>query len=180
MTYSNSGDEILLGQEIALQEIEKSSRLDLEIRTRMLLWTANLSAPPRIAPKISTKVESSYVFSYWHAGINSCPPIVRACIESHKKYFGTRYIFLDSDNIAEWVEVPEIINKARSNMSETHFSDVLRLLLLERHGGVWVDSTVLFTGKPNLHPALDFFALQEIEIHGYWQIGGLKLSPVHI
>jgi hypothetical protein len=159
MTYSNSGDEILLGQEIALQEIEKSSRLDLEIRTRMLLWTANLSAPPRIAPKISTKVESSYVFSYWHAGINSCPPIVKACIKSHKKYFGTRYIFLDSENIADWVEVPEIINKARSVMSETHFSDVLRLLLLERYGGVWVDSTVLLTGEPNLHPALDFFLL---------------------
>jgi hypothetical protein len=43
-------------------------------------------------------------------------------------------------------------------MSTVHFCDVIRLLLLSEHGGIWIDCTVLITGKPREYSNLDFFA----------------------
>jgi hypothetical protein len=47
----------------------------------------------------------------------------------------------------------------RSQMSAVHFCDVLRLLLLRKYGGVWIDATVLLTGTPEWFPDEEFFCL---------------------
>ena len=56
-----------------------------------------------------------------------------------------------------WIDIPEVIKLKRSQMSAVHFSDVLRLLLLRKYGGVWIDATVLLTGKPEWFPNEEFF-----------------------
>ena len=45
------------------------------------------------------------------------------------------------------MEIPEyIINKWKNGIiSNTHFSDILRVALLTQHGGLWLDATVLCT-----------------------------------
>ena len=142
---------------VFIQEIQKYSLVDLEVRSRILNWAATRRFAPREEITRKSRDKNSYVFSYWHSGFDDSPPIVRACIKSHKKYFGDNYVALNSGNISDWVVIPKRISDLRSSMSETHFSDVLRLLLLERHGGLWLDSTVLLTGEPSLRSNLDFF-----------------------
>ena len=50
------------------------------------------------------------------------------------------------DNISEYVEIPLFIEEKvnKGNITLTHFSDIIRILLLERYGGIWVDSTLFF------------------------------------
>lgn len=56
---------------------------------------------------------------------------------------------LTDSNIDDYVDFPDFIkDKYKTGIiSRTHFSDLLRLELLARYGGVWIDSTVLLTAK---------------------------------
>ena len=49
--------------------------------------------------------------------------------------------------MGQYVDIPDyILQKYRAGkMTRTHFSDILRLHLLSRYGGVWIDSTILMT-----------------------------------
>ena len=69
------------------------------------------------------------------------------CINSQRKEYAGRYIFLDDKCIEDWIELPEMIKLKRPAMSTTHYSDIVRLLLLREHGGTWIDSTVFVTKK---------------------------------
>ena len=54
-------------------------------------------------------------------------------------------IRLDNKNLCEYVSFPEFVTEKlkNGNMSYTHFSDLLRLGLLNLYGGVWLDATIL-------------------------------------
>ena len=64
-------------------------------------------------------------------------------------------------NISDFVRFPQhIVAKLNAGkISPTHFSDLLRLELLINHGGIWLDSTVLSTGREQsyLHEPLFVF-----------------------
>lgn len=55
---------------------------------------------------------------------------------------------IDNDNWKEYVELPEYIVKKwkKSRIPAALFSDLLRLELLIKYGGAWIDGTVLCTG----------------------------------
>lgn len=90
------------------------------------------------------------VWFCWLQGLENAPTLVKACYDSLKKNL-TDYeiIVVTEDNISEYVEIPDYILKKWKNkvFSNTHFSDILRIALLSKFGGVWIDSTVLCTGK---------------------------------
>ena len=92
----------------------------------------------------------------WSQGIESAPPLVRCCYESLKK-LGKEIIVLDEENIPEYVTLPDfIMEKYRSgSFGKAHFSDLLRLELLTKRGGVWIDSTVWLSGTDQIKRVLD-------------------------
>lgn len=84
----------------------------------------------------------------WLQGEDQAPPLVRKCLASVRKYSGGReVILLTEENIPRYVTFPEYILKKRARhvISNTHFSDLLRVALLARYGGIWMDATVLLT-----------------------------------
>ena len=85
----------------------------------------------------------------WLQGMENAPSVVQKCYKSVCKHL-TEYeiIVLTSDNIIEYVSFPEyILNKWKSGIiTNTHFSDLLRLAVLNTYGGTWLDATVLCTG----------------------------------
>lgn len=85
----------------------------------------------------------------WLQGMENAPSVVQKCYKSVCKHL-TEYeiIVLTSDNITEYVSLPEhILNKWKSGIiTNTHFSDLLRLAVLNTYGGTWLDATVLCTG----------------------------------
>lgn len=89
------------------------------------------------------------IWTCWLQGEENAPRIVQTCLASiRKNAAGYKVVVLDKDSIGEYVEVPEYIEKkyAAGIIPHAHYSDIVRLMLLQKYGGVWIDSTILLTG----------------------------------
>lgn len=95
---------------------------------------------------------SKIVWLFWWQGIDSAPELVEKCYESVKKNFCEwDIIVIEEKNYLKYIDLPKsIIEKHESGIiTHTHFSDILRLALLCKYGGIWLDATVYCTGKIN-------------------------------
>lgn len=87
------------------------------------------------------------IWQYWSQGYESLPPVVEECLKSVERYCADYTIVrLDDSNLSEYLEFPDWFDRKRRSMSHAHFSDVLRLALLETYGGIWMDATIRLTG----------------------------------
>lgn len=84
----------------------------------------------------------------WLQGKEQAPQIVKACFNSLKQLKGYSLEAIDNSNWREYVELPDFIEKKweKRLIPPALFSDILRLELLIKYGGTWIDSTVLCTG----------------------------------
>lgn len=92
---------------------------------------------------------SKIVWFCWLQGLDQAPPIVKACYNSLKHNLSDRKIkVIDNENWKEYVELPDNIVKKweKKRIPAALFSDLLRLELLIKYGGTWIDSTVLCSG----------------------------------
>ena len=104
------------------------------------------------------------VWVYWGQGLADAPHVVRRCQEELMRYHtADEVVALDDRRVADYVEIPEIVRR-RTAENRAKFSDCLRLELLSRHGGVWLDATCLVRGRiPDVVPELldsGFFAFR--------------------
>lgn len=86
----------------------------------------------------------------WLQGEENAPLLVKKCLASIKKHSsGLEVILLTEENIHKYVTFPDyILEKKKKNIiSNTHFSDLLRIFLLAKYGGIWMDATVYLTGS---------------------------------
>ena len=92
-------------------------------------------------------IERKTVWLFWWQGEESMPFLVRKCYQSVKQNLKDWEIVLITEkNYNQYVVFPTyILEKLQEGISLTHFSDLLRLELLIRHGGLWLDATVLCT-----------------------------------
>lgn len=91
------------------------------------------------------------------------PEIVQCCLNSIKKYCSNVRI-LTLKNYRDYVNVPKYIeNKFFSGeMKPCFFSDYIRVCLLEKYGGVWIDATCFMTDYiPQYILNSDFFILED-------------------
>lgn len=85
------------------------------------------------------------VWIYWHDGWENAPEIALKCLESWKvKNPDWEIKELCKSNLPDYIdlnaELPGIESK---KITLTSLSDIIRILLLDKFGGIWVDSTVL-------------------------------------
>jgi len=82
------------------------------------------------------------IWFLWLQGLDDAPLVVRKCYESWIKHnLDWELMLLDEQSIGEYIpELPAGITKQA-------LSDILRINLLAKHGGVWVDATC-FCMKP--------------------------------
>ena len=102
---------------------------------------------------------SATVWFCWLQGIDDAPEIVKACYNSNKRNIPNREVkVIDANNWKEYVELPEYIVKKWDNgrIPAALFSDLLRLELLIKYGGTWIDSTVLCTGFKFQDPSFKY------------------------
>ncbi|MDE5947156.1 MAG: capsular polysaccharide synthesis protein [Oscillospiraceae bacterium] len=112
--------------------------------------------------------KSKKVWVCWFQGIEQAPPLVQKCYQSLKEHLTDREIVLITENnYQEYVQFPEHIQKKIDSgiISKTHMSDLLRLELLLRYGGTWIDSTVYCTGGkiPSYMLDSDLFVFQKLK-----------------
>lgn len=97
--------------------------------------------------------QSKRAWVFWAQGEEKLLPILRQCYESIKRNSGEYQVtFVTMGNVDDYVEIPDYIKKKveKGQISLTHFSDFLRVSLLNKWGGYWVDVT-LFLSKPLLN-----------------------------
>ena len=85
------------------------------------------------------------VWIFWWQSIDNAPHIVKECVKRIKEQnVDRRVIIIDKNNYAKYANIPNyIIDKLNSNcMTITHFSDILRMELLYKNGGIWMDATM--------------------------------------
>ena len=95
------------------------------------------------------KSASNKVWVCWLQGVDSAPKPIQRCVESIQFHLKEHeIIIIDAQNYSQYVSLPDyIIEKwKRAVISNTHFSDILRLELLITHGGMWIDGDVFCTG----------------------------------
>lgn len=88
------------------------------------------------------------IWTAWLQGYEQAPPLVKACITSLRRYMPEHDVgVIDAENLCQYADLPEwLMDKYhRGIIPNALFSDLIRLELLIRHGGLWVDSSVLMT-----------------------------------
>lgn len=95
-----------------------------------------------------SKHNSKIIWSLWFQDYKNAPEIVKKALDIMRDYAHQKkydFILLNKDNFQKYVDIPEyILDKLNKNLiSYANFSDILRVALLAKHGGVWIDSTVL-------------------------------------
>ena len=110
---------------------------------------------------VDTKTDK-IIWICWLQGEENMPPVVRKCVSSVQQHMKDyKVVILSDENIPSYVQFPPYIyeRRAKKQMSPTHFSDLLRVTLLEKYGGIWIDATVYLTDRlPDQIMNADLFA----------------------
>ena len=161
--------KLSIGTNPELIEFRKSMNSEQTLQVKAMLRNkyshliekyAQFVVDDQTCPKVAKK--DYKIFFCWFQGKDKLPPIVKCCYNSlieNTRGSDMEVCFIDGKNYFKYVDIPKyIVDKVTAGkITLTHFSDILRVNLLERHGGLWMDSTVLVTEPLNNHA--DFWKL---------------------
>ncbi len=103
------------------------------------------------------------IWVLWWQGLDNAPLIVQRCVESIQKNAGKHtFHLLSKDNLDRYIQLPEFIKQKVDNgaITLTHLSDIIRMALLAKYGGFWIDSTVYVT-KPITGYNIPFYSIRQ-------------------
>lgn len=113
-----------------------------------------------IQPKKDFK-NKKIIWQYWAQGVENAKDTAKLCFASVDKYKGDYEVIRITDaNIDEYLDLPEFIKEKRKNpeFRPVFFSDLLRVLLINVYGGIWLDASILLTADiPTKYEDYDFF-----------------------
>lgn len=121
-------------------------------------------------------IEELPIWVLWFQGENKMPDIVKLCYRNIQKYCnGRKVILLTKDNIAKYLQISKDIYEKveKGHMGYANFSDLIRVSLLYKYGGTWIDATV-FVKSPidnsslnKIFDSIKIHPLTEEHISGY-------------
>ena len=105
------------------------------------------------------------IFIFWDQSFDNAPEIVKICFNNIKKNIPLNYklVILNDNNINDYIDIPKyILEKYKKKIiTKAHFSDIIRVMLLENYGGIWIDATVLLLNQiPKNILDSDFFCFR--------------------
>lgn len=90
--------------------------------------------------KFSKEWNELPVFVFWSQGMEGAPELIKATVKKIRNQVGNNLHLITQENYKYYVDFPNDIKKL-TNIA--HLSDYLRVALLERYGGIWLDATLL-------------------------------------
>ena len=127
---------------------------------------------PATFPPLEQTQEKGPVWVFWYQGEAAMPEVVKICYNSIIANTHDRPVrLLTKDNIASYITLPDYVYDRlnRGELSYTHFSDILRICLLFKGGGIWMDSTLLLTAPVRVDTS-DYFHSIKIADGGHTTI----------
>lgn len=131
------------------------------------------------------------IWFFWWQGEDAMPPIVKKCYNLAKEHApeGHPVVLLTKENHSHYVNIPiYILNKVKNKtITLTHYSDILRVALLAKHGGLWMDATLYTAGDIPEHIFEQQFFSVRTPDDGQWVskclwtgffMGGVKGHPL--
>ncbi|MDR3418983.1 MAG: capsular polysaccharide synthesis protein [Nevskia sp.] len=123
------------------------------------------------------------IWQFWNTGQTEFPPLVQNCLQSVLGYAGERQrVLVTMKTVGDYVDLPGAVMDRRAFWGWTKFSNLLRLKLLERHGGTWIDATVLLAAPlPDVIQTAPFFAAKwnhDPRIIANWLIQSVSGHPL--
>lgn len=111
------------------------------------------------------------VWVCWFQGLENAPEVVKACYNSVKKHLYNYDIkLITAENYRDYCDLPTYIidRYEKGQMCAAHFSDIIRLDLLNKYGGTWIDATCFLTDQlPGYMLESDLFMPQTV----MWETG---------
>jgi hypothetical protein len=134
------------------------------IRKAALDYLQPYGAAIRAVPEeTSDHTEPRRIFTLWLQGPEQAPPLVHACLDSIRKHSDAELVVLDGKTVFDWIDLPDDIVRRwkEGKMKAAHFTDICRVELLYRYGGVWMDATCYLDAPlPEWLWEADFFVYQ--------------------
>ena len=127
---------------------------------------AYLKSYLKIIPKMQKQLnqfpqnKSKQVWTMWLQ--EDIPEICDICIRSIKKYY-PEVVLITEKNISQYIKINNIILQKYKcgKIKPAHFSDYIRMCLLDKYGGLWIDSTCFLTQNiPDEIWDYEFFVLK--------------------
>ena len=112
------------------------------------------------------------VWTYWDT--EKVPYIVEKCIESWRRVLPDfSIVVLNRNNLHKYVTIPDdILNHPNFNDMPARFADLVRLYVLEKHGGVWMDASIMLNEHFDswMFDGTSEFYGYHIGIHNGWPV----------
>lgn len=152
----------------ALELLRLGTQLKVYQKVRKKYWQTLRDFDAMYKEPALSQKPAQRVWICWMQGIENAPELVQRCYASIKEHVTDREIVLiTAENRKKYVELPDYIEEkyAKGIITHTHFSDILRVTLLAKHGGTWIDATVFCSGGVIPHYMLDsdFFVFQNLK-----------------
>jgi hypothetical protein len=106
------------------------------------------------------------IWILWLQGFEAAPDLVKQCLLSWQRHNRDwKIVLLDEKNFADHININDIIGPNRQTISMQALSNIIRINLLAKFGGVWADSTC-FCCRPldewiGNHLTSGFFAFEK-------------------
>lgn len=88
------------------------------------------------------------IWMVWFSGEENLPPLQKMCVESVRRNAnGHEVVMISLQNYKKYIDIPEKILELyhKGIMNPANLADVIRIRLLSKYGGFWIDSTVYVT-----------------------------------
>lgn len=90
---------------------------------------------------------SKIIWTLWMQGYENAPELVKSTIDSIRKFAelnNFQFILLEENTIEKYIVFPKLIKEKMDLgvIDYTKISDILRVSLLAKYGGTWIDATI--------------------------------------
>ena len=93
-------------------------------------------------------LENKNIWVFWAQGEENAPDIVKLCLRSIRKHAGDATVHvLTKETVRDYIEIPDYMWKQyeQGHMTLAFLTDYMRISLLQKYGGLWLDATILVT-----------------------------------
>ncbi len=130
---------------LEILRLSVNNRILRKLRKKSKCLIRDFKASRQPQPQKSSKT----VWVCWFQGMENAPELVQRCYRSLQENLTDReIILLTEENYREYITLPDYIEEkaAKGIIPKAQYSDLIRLELLIRHGGTWIDATVFCSG----------------------------------
>lgn len=141
-------------------------------------------------PFVGNSLGKAPIWMLWLQGFSEFPHDISFCIESIKKHSSGHPInFLDLSEARKLVDIPDLIIMLYNErkLRPALLCDYIRAALLEKYGGIWLDSTIMLVRDiPDWILKIPFWSVKGLDFFPYsvvvpdgrnWQIYAMASQP---